>query len=318
MNTILSILNLWSEPHRIWSLKKNKTLANIALLYLVMRNLFVQIMRGLKAALTCPCWRRRGPSCSNPRAPALPTSRDWPAWPPPGQHHGDLGISDCYGSGLCQGYYRGQGHPGGHLWECNKQLMRTSTWVKYLPALARMATPAMAVTWAAVKTTGAAPAAAMVRPKVASDLGTRVTIIRSEASPRASSGRIWDIYSIVNNWTPLYLEHFERLCRTVELVPKLLLREPTSSTIYIWAPIHGHPIKRKWQAFQDNICVDYEYSCKRFNKTLDPADEDINCSCFMAPVSSGWWPTWHCHCPFTQIFGDFHLSNKKNYTSWNI
>ena len=61
--------------------------------------------------------------------------------------------------------------------------MRTSTWVKYLPALARMATPAMAVTWAAVKTTGAAPAAAMVRPKVASDLGTRVTIIRSEASP---------------------------------------------------------------------------------------------------------------------------------------
>ena len=43
MNTILSI-NLWSEPHRIWSLKKNKMLANITLLYLVLKILFVQMI----------------------------------------------------------------------------------------------------------------------------------------------------------------------------------------------------------------------------------------------------------------------------------
>lgn len=57
----------------------------------------------------------------------------------------------------------------------------------YLPALARMATPAMAVTCAAVRTKGAAPAAAMVRPKVAIVLGTKVTTIRS---PRDRRGRI--------------------------------------------------------------------------------------------------------------------------------
>ena len=55
-----------------------------------------------------------------------------------------------------------------------------------------MATPAIAVTWAAVKTIGAAPAAAMVRPKVASVPGIRVTITRREAIPRVT--RVYEIF----------------------------------------------------------------------------------------------------------------------------
>ena len=59
-----------------------------------------------------------------------------------------------------------------------------------LPAFARIATPAMAETCAAVRTRGAAPTAPIVRAKVASVLGTQVTTIRSEASPRDRLGRI--------------------------------------------------------------------------------------------------------------------------------
>ena len=82
----------------------------------------------------------------------------------------------------------------------NVNKLKTGTWwVKHLPALARMATPAMAVTWAAVKTIGAAPAAAMVRPKVASVPGIRVTIIRREAIPRVTRGRIYDIFLLKVN-----------------------------------------------------------------------------------------------------------------------
>ena len=76
-----------------------------------------------------------------------------------------------------------------------------------MPALARMATPAIAVTWAAVKTIGAAPAAAMVRPKVASVPGIRMTITRREAAPRVT--RVYEIFhSRVNNSSPFILWTF--------------------------------------------------------------------------------------------------------------